>query len=369
MHTVKHKIYMFPDYREGNPYQILLEKAIKEAGVQVQFMQGYRRVFPLTRAIRAMSTDQMPDALHLNWYEPFLKGNNGLTAWIYAKKFLADLSMAKRLVGKLVWTVHNRVSHESTRPSLELSVAKQIAKLADRLIVHSCANQEEISAVYGVSKSKIDSIPMGHYRDSYDATVEMSVARAELGLPLDGPLFFHFGMLRPYKGIEKLIRCWKEYYHSDVDGHLLIVGKCLDPDFENQLKRLAKGCPGILLKTEFIPDEQMHLYLSAATISVLPFSKVLNSSSIILAMSFDCPVIAPNFPALVEAVGFESPLFYQDSDEGLVTALGRWKTIDLDDIRKKTRKKCDEYGWDEVAQKTIESYGLQDQVSKRMMNS
>jgi len=44
---------------------------------------------------------------------------------------------------------------------------------------------------------------------------------------------------------------------------------------------------------DFIPDNDIQIYMNAADIIVLPYLDILNSGVAILAMSFGKPVIAP----------------------------------------------------------------------------
>jgi glycosyltransferase involved in cell wall biosynthesis len=50
----------------------------------------------------------------------------------------------------------------------------------------------------------------------------------------------------------------------------------------------------------FIPDEQVPAYIGAADILVLPFDSILNSGSVLLALSFNRAVLAPRLGALPE---------------------------------------------------------------------
>ncbi len=112
------------------------------------------------------------------------------------------------------------------------------------------------------------------------------------------------------------------------------------------------------LRPEFIPDDQMHYYFCAADAVVLPFARILNSSSIVLAMSYDCPVIAPDWPALREVLGFDSPLLYNaDEPLGLRGAFAEFSRCDLGEIRRRTREACDRYRWSDVAARTLDAYG------------
>ena len=65
------EVVFAPDWRNGVPYQGLLATALQRYGVNVHFLQNYRRVLPLSRLLKA----QQVDVLHLHWPEAYyLKG-------------------------------------------------------------------------------------------------------------------------------------------------------------------------------------------------------------------------------------------------------------------------------------------------------
>src|SRR5262245_24944430 len=57
-----------------------------------------------------------------------------------------------------------------------------------------------------------------------------------------------------------------------------------------------------LLRMEFIPDEEMELYLKAADVTVLPYTRIFQSGVLFLAYSFGLPVIASDVGSLREDV-------------------------------------------------------------------
>jgi hypothetical protein len=79
-----------PDYRIENPYQALLAEGLQQEQVGVHFPTGYRRVFPIFRAIKDCSVPIQ--ALHLHWISPYTKGESWLKRSLYSLKFLVDVS-------------------------------------------------------------------------------------------------------------------------------------------------------------------------------------------------------------------------------------------------------------------------------------
>ena len=128
------QVLMMPDYRIDNPYQTLLTEALQQEQAGVYFPSGYRRVFPLFRALKDQPIPVQ--VLHLHWINPYIKGETWLKRSIYSLKFLADVLLCRFSGVKVVWTIHNRLSHEAQFPLLELWTIRQLVKLVDRIIVH-----------------------------------------------------------------------------------------------------------------------------------------------------------------------------------------------------------------------------------------
>jgi beta-1,4-mannosyltransferase len=346
-------VLMMPDFRPDNPYQRLLAEALEARGVEVHFPVGYRRGLPFWRAWRAVPGTRV---LHLHWITPYLRGHNALTQAAYCLRLLADVALLRLSGVGLVWTVHNRVSHEARWPGLERWVQRRLAGLADRVIIHARANLDELRGALSLRPEKISIIPHGHYRSAYGPSMDSRTAREALGLPTAGRVYLCFGLLRPYKGIERLIGDWLSTAHGGEDL-LVIAGKAFDDNFLARLLDLAAGSTSIKIISGYVPDNQVPLYFSAADLVVLPFQTILTSGSLLLAMSYGKPVIAPRFGAIVEMVGDADDLLYDPDDvRGLRTSLERSVALPLASLRARTEKMCEGLDWGRLAGMTLGVY-------------
>jgi beta-1,4-mannosyltransferase len=345
------KVLMMPDYRSDNPYQILLSATLQREGVSVLFPSGYRRIFPIYRAIKDQSDSVA--VLHLHWIDPYIKGENAFVKLIYCIKFLIDILLIRWHGTRVVWTVHNIVSHNSRFPSLELWTQRILSRLIDRAIVHHCAVIDEVSQCYNLPRHKIAVVPHGHYREVYPVAIDSTEARRKLGLLESQKIYLNFGMLKPYKGIERLIQTWKTE-QSTNDSTLLIVGKALDESYGEKLAEQASGTKNIVLQNSFIENDQIHWYFSAADIVVLPFESILTSGSLILAMSYGKPVIAPRSPGIVETLGHATHLLYAEPELG--QAIQKSTQVDLDKLSHRVSRECDRLDWAGIGKRTYQIY-------------
>lgn len=349
------RVLMMPDYRIDNPYQTLLAKALQNEGVEILFPLGYRRVLPIFRAIK--THPYTIDILHLHWLSPYIKGENRLNKTIYATKLLIDILLTKLRGVKVVWTVHNYTSHNSQFPSLEQWTQRILLKIADRVIFHSTSALKDFSQTYQVDKFKIEVIPHGHYREVYNSPIEKFAARKSLNLPISGRIYLNLGMLRPYKGIENLLQVWQKNRKLLGESTLLIAGQAADQVYREKLSTQASETEGVILHTDFIEDEHIHLFFSAADVVVLPFEKILTSGSLILAMSYAKPIIAPRTGGIVETLGAADWLLYEPEDnQGLLHALKTSTQIDLSALSQLVEQECDRLDWEKIGQLTKNTY-------------
>lgn len=348
------RVFMMPDYRADNPYQALLANALQQEQIEVYFPVGYRRVFPIFRAVRDCSSVEV---LHLHWTNPYLKGTNWLTRLIYSLKFLADILLTRTAGTRVVWTIHNRLSHEAQFPSLELWTIRQLVKLVNGIIVHHQATLAELSNLYQFNSAKATVIPHGHYRSVYGDAISPSEARAILGLPADGKIYLNLGMLRPYKGIERLLETWQSNPAVTASHTLLVAGKAFEDDYGQQLAEQAAGVKGAILHQGFIENHLISVYFSAADVILLPFESILTSGSLILAMSYDKPIIAPMLTGVVETLGRATELLYNPQDEqGLLRAIQKSLDGDLSALTQQVRQECNRLSWGLIAEKTLQAY-------------
>jgi len=349
------RVLIMPDYRGDNPYQQLLANSLKSEGVEVQFPQGYRRVFPLFRAITTQT--QAMDILHLHWLNPYLKGMNWVVKFIYVAKLLLDLLLVRATGCKIVWTIHNSLPHEAKFPALELWTRCFVAKLVDRIIIHQACSLEELATLYQFNSAKAVVIPHGNYREIYQAPIPKLEARKKLDLPLTGLIYLNLGMLRPYKGVDQLLAVWENNQKLLQKETLVIAGKTGEDSYGEMLREKASQSKGVILRDQFIEDDSIHIYFSAADVVVFSFRNILTSGSVILAMSFGKPIIAPRFPTIAETLGKADALLYDpEKKDGLLDAINESKKQNLTNLSQLVTAECNRLDWSKISHKTCNVY-------------
>jgi glycosyltransferase involved in cell wall biosynthesis len=138
----------------------------------------------------------------------------------------------------------------------------------------------------GVDPARIHVIPHGAF-DYLTQLPEESPLPPELQ-GAEGPVILSFGVIRPYKGIDVLLRAF-----AAVEGaELWIVGRPLGADLP-ELHRLAAAAPGpVRMLTRFVPDSEVPAIMRRADIVALPYRDVDQSGVLYTALAFGKPIVA-----------------------------------------------------------------------------
>ena len=134
-------------------------------------------------------------------------------------------------------------------------------------------------------------------------------------------IFLHFGRVKKYKGIDSLIKSFNELERNDKIK-LLIVGSLSNEVYGQKLVKLANQNKNIIFKFEYIPDDEIQIYMNASDIVVTPYRNILNSGEIIVAIGFSKPIVAPRLGCIMEMIDEEGSFLYNPKvKQGLKDAL------------------------------------------------
>jgi glycosyltransferase involved in cell wall biosynthesis len=170
----------------------------------------------------------------------------------------------------------------------------------------------------------------------------------------DAFVYLFFGKIKPYKQIGTLIAAFEKVAG---DSLLLIAGACEDERERDRLLNRSRGNDRMRLALEFIPDDQVPTLFGAADVVVAPFSQILTSGSVVLGLSFGCPIIAPALGCLPELISAEVGMCYDPTDqEALPRAMQEARTWDLATMGDRARLLAVDLDWQAIAKKTLDLY-------------
>jgi glycosyltransferase involved in cell wall biosynthesis len=199
---------------------------------------------------------------------------------------------------RIIWTVHNLEPHDAIKKKEYQIIMDYLHSVLDGWISQSDPATKLILNKYpNLSNISHSKIPHGHFRNAFPQTSKTKKESLfQLGLPEHSTILLSLGRIEPYKGLVNLAKIFCEI--NDPNTFLVIAGPGKGTTIE-QLKFIALKNKNIRIFNYQIRDE-MSIFFRAADLSILPYKAILNSSSAILSLSFNRPLIAPALGSLVE---------------------------------------------------------------------
>lgn len=340
----------FIPFYEDNPYQRELARALQPYGVEVSARRGVKWLLRVPLGGR-----EKPDIVHLHWLPPFRRDPVGVLRFLV---FFARAGFLRALGCRLVWTVHNLQHHEATWRKVELLFARMVVAMSSRVIVHSPIAGQLVTAEFGArTQRKLAVVPHGNYIGVYPNVVSRAEARHRLGLGPRTTVLLFLGYLRPYKGLNDLIRAFRQV--DEPDCALVIAGSPFDDRAVDQLRAESEGDERIHLRPGFVPDDDIQVYMNAADAVVFPYQAILTSGAVVLAMSFARACVAPRLGCIPDVLDEQGAVLYdRSSPDGLRGAL---KAVlrqreQLSQMGANNLARAEQWGWGTIARETAGAY-------------
>jgi D-inositol-3-phosphate glycosyltransferase len=282
----------------------------------------------------------------------------------------ALLMLYYKLLGKkIVLTVHNvnagrRDSKDTRLNRLTLRIQY---RLVDHIFVHTEKMKRELNEEFGTQNSRVTVIPFGINNAVPTTNLTQVEARQRLGIGHDAKTILFFGNITPYKGLEYLVTAFQQVGLQHEDYRLIIAGR---PGKHAKYWRMIQEqinkdlqTRQVLLRPEFIPDDETEVYFKAADVLVLPYRHVYQSGVLFLGHSFGLPVLAADVGSLEdELVEAKTGFVFRPEDPGdLARAIEKYFASDLYANLNSRRREIRDYAaerhsWDVVGQMTMSVY-------------
>ena len=296
--------------------------------------------------------------IHLHWVKEFCHFDSS-SRYRTLRSILAvirNLIFLKLSDNKIVWTVHNTLRHENNFPVLEYILRWFLSILCNDIIVMSEYSKQELARMYG-RKKRVHIVSHGNYIDAYPNQVSIAEARQKLKIPRDKKVILHFGRLQSYKGIRELLNVFQQLKDSNIV--LLIAGVCRESSLKEELEQAAKIDFRISLRLQFIENEEIQLYMNACDWVVLPYQKILNSGSVLLALSFGRPVIVPQKGSITELIRDGEQGYCYNDNCSLLSTLNRALTTSSQQWTQMCAQSyalAKEYHWSKIGHQLYQIY-------------
>jgi glycosyltransferase involved in cell wall biosynthesis len=198
---------------------------------------------------------------------------------------------------------------------------KLLVRASGGYVVHSEFDRAAIARQFGLPDDKpVACVPHGPYDDRVTLRAEEPPRGNENEFT-----FLFFGTIRPYKGLEHLIRAFDSLSEEEVAGCRLVVmgetweGWTLPADLIGAARHRGR----ISFVNRYVTDDEAADAFAGSDAVVLPYLRSSASGPLHLAMSYGLPVAVSAVGGLVEAASdYEGVRFVRPADvEDLQAAL------------------------------------------------
>lgn len=225
------------------------------------------------------------------------------------------LALIARLCGaRIVLEVHEIQDTGEARIPFVAAYTGMMTKLLTPMVggfvVHSEADRTALGAAYDVGDRPVEIVRHGPY-EQYCAPEEGVLRTA----PADCVNLMFFGTIRPYKGLEDLVRAFDALPNPE-SYWLTVIGEtweeCTTP---GELIAESPNADRITFVNRYVSDLEAARWLAGADALVLPYRRSSASGPLHIGMSLGLPIAVTSVPALVDSAdGYAGCVFFPPGD-------------------------------------------------------
>jgi beta-1,4-mannosyltransferase len=333
-----------------NPYAGLLAQELAKLDIHLELGE-----YEFSKAWLDENRSRI-DVLHFHWLHYFYRRESLEASVRQYAQFAENLAYAKKIGYRVIWTLHNLYPHERPYPDLDHLARLLVSRLADHVIAH-CNYGKRMAGELFFRNRDISVLSHGNFIDAFPNEVSREDARADLGIEADAFVFLNFGNARTYKGIEGLIDAFLKV--EDPDARLLLMNRSsFNPEYGKEILDRSGGDNRVLAHTsDFFPESAFQTFLNAADVGVFPFAQVMTSGSVIQALGYGLPIVAPRLGCIPELVPDKVGVLYDPSDpDGISKALNQIRHRDVAMMGQEARSLAESLDWPTIAGQTARLY-------------
>lgn len=254
----------------------------------------------------------------------------------------------------VITILDNLIPHEK-RPGDRL-FTKYFINTSDGFIAMSDSVFDDIKKITVKKPSVLSPHPIF---DNFGHKISKKEALENIKLPNNVKYILFFGFIRDYKGLDLLIKALADERFRELDVKLIVAGefysdekKYIDLIESNNLSE------DIILRTNFIANEDVASYFCACDIVAQPYKTATQSGVTQIGFHFEKPMLVTNVGGLSEIIKDKEFGYVTEPDEKeIANALINFFTSDLMNTFEKrliTEKK--KYSWDKMYNKIMDVY-------------
>ena len=338
------KVACLPVAGIGNPYQHLMMQGLNASGRLVAFNGAPSRFFGILQTAVLHKSEY----LHFDWINSYYWRKASWMTLLSVPVFMAQVLIVRHLFGiKIVWTLHNIVPHDVEMLGVHRFCQRFLAKRCAWIRIFSADSLSRAVSELGVPADRFRIVPEGSYVGFYEDSTTQLIAKQTLKVPSDKRLLLYAGLVKPYKGVLELIQLFKRLDFPNTV--LLIAGKAMDANYQTQIE--AELTDNVRFDNNFVAANKLQFYFGAADLVVLPFNKIENSGSVILAMGFRKAIVAPNLAVVKQRLTQQTELLFDKKNtlENRIQFALNLPVNELIEIGNRNFEALNKYQWQDFA--------------------
>ena len=277
------RVLALPAYkrRNLNPFQALLYDEVSQLDVEIHDWSFWRAFW------------QSCDIWHLHHPDTVIFPRRVWQSAVETTLFRILLSWARLRGVRIVWTVHDLDSSDGVHPRLERWFWRFFLPRIDAFICLTEAGRELAIKRFPALRNLPSHINAhGDFSSAYPNTISQENARLALNIPQGLPTMLNYGLIRPYKDVPMLVETVARLDPSQLS--LLVAGRVFDDTVHSDILVRANSAKHVHLHLNWISFEDTQRFFATCDLVVLPYRRILNSGTLMLALAFRRPVLVPD---------------------------------------------------------------------------
>jgi glycosyltransferase involved in cell wall biosynthesis len=152
--------------------------------------------------------------------------------------------------------------------------------------------------------------------DMFGEKLLKTKAKEELELDINTNYLLFFGFIRKYKGLQLLLESFADERLKELPLKLIIAGEFYEDrkPYDEMISRLGLESR-LVLVTDFIPNNEVNMYFSAADMVVQTYLNATQSGVTQIAYYYDKPMLVTDVGGLAELVPHNKVGYITDIDK------------------------------------------------------
>ncbi len=199
---------------------------------------------------------------------------------------------------KVISLLDNIIPHEK-RPGDNV-LTNYFVKSVDGFIAMSHAVLEDLNTFDKLKPRAFNPHPV---YDQFGDIVSKQEALQHLGLKTGFHYLLFFGFIRDYKGLDLLLNAMADEQIKNSEIKLIVAGEFYTDakPYHDLINELGIS-DQVILKTDYIPDDEVRYYFCAADLVVQPYKHATQSGVTQICYHFNKPMLVTNVGGLPEIV-------------------------------------------------------------------